>query len=323
MPETDSSFLFGYAVDAKGRGTALTGPPDNPDASTAALIWVHLDYTKSDAERILRLLVPDVRARELMLTGEMRPAAIAVGGDTFLALRGVNTNPGANPEDMVSVRIWFSEKLIVTTRRRVVLSVLDMRDAIEVGNGPRTTVEFATMLGERIGNRIEDMVDSIEAEITEVEQAADTKSAYDRVALSRIRRQNAAVRRYLAPQRDALDTLLRLSESFLTTDEAYELRGLRERFVRQLEDLDLARERAMVAQEEFQQRIAEQQNSRMFVLSIVAAVFLPLSFITGLFGMNVMGLPGTDEPDAFVYLGISMCTLTIAMFVVFRWQRWL
>ena len=67
----------------------------------------------------------------------------------------------------------------------------------------------------------------------------------------------------------------------------------------------------------------EQQNSRMFVLSIVAAIFLPLSFVTGLFGMNVAGLPGTEDPSAFIYLGFAMSGLTALLLLVFRWQRWL
>jgi len=46
-----------------------------------------------------------------------------------------------------------------------------------------------------------------------------------------------------------------------------------------------------LAQEEILGRMAQQQNARMYVLSIVAAIFLPLSFLTGLFGMNVAGLP--------------------------------
>ena len=49
---------------------------------------------------------------------------------------------------------------------------------------------------------------------------------------------------------------------------------------------------AWCMQEELMNRIAQEQNARMYVLSIVAAIFLPISFVTGLFGMNVAGLPG-------------------------------
>ena len=74
---------------------------------------------------------------------------------------------------------------------------------------------------------------------------------------------------------------------------------------------------------ELQNRIAEQQNSRMYLLSIVAAIFLPLSFLTGVFGMNVAGLPGMEYPVAFVLLVISMVVIALFIILVMWWKRWL
>jgi len=62
----------------------------------------------------------------------------------------------------------------------------------------------------------------------------------------------------------------------------------------------------MVLQDELRNLIAEQQGMRMYVLSLVTAIFLPLSFLTGVLGMNVAGLPGTQEPKAFFYLATAM-----------------
>ena len=56
------------------------------------------------------------------------------------------------------------------------------------------------------------------------------------------------------------------------------LRQEADRIMRHLEDLDLARERAVVLQEELLSHIAQEQNARMYVLSVVAAIFLPLTF---------------------------------------------
>jgi len=88
-----------------------------------------------------------------------------------------------------------------------------------------------------------------------------------------------------------LQSLSRNHSGLLDREQAFEICEEGDRITRYLEDLDLVRERAMVAQEEILGRMAQQQNARMYVLSIVAAIFLPLSFLTGLFGMNVAGLP--------------------------------
>ena len=106
-------------------------------------------------------------------------------------------------------------------------------------------------------------------------------------------------------------------------EEVYELEEQNDFVTRYLEDLELARERALVSQEELTNRLAQDQNSRLYVLSIVAAVFLPLSFVTGLLGMNVAGLPGTRSPNAFLISLLIMVALGIGLIAFFRWKKWI
>ena len=109
----------------------------------------------------------------------------------------------------------------------------------------------------------------------------------------------------------------------LSDQQADNLREQSERMTRYIEELDLARERAMVLQEEQRNKVAEQQGMRMYVLSIVTAIFLPLSFLTGVFGMNVAGLPGLENPQAFMYLGTSMLGLALVLLLLMIWKKWL
>ena len=64
-------------------------------------------------------------------------------------------------------------------------------------------------------------------------------------------------------------------------------------------------------------------NQRLFVLSILSAVFLPISFVTGLFGVNVGGMPGVDSAAAFAILVTSLAVATLVMLAIFRWRRWI
>jgi len=238
-------------------------------------------------------------------------------------LRGVNTNPGADPEDMVSIRVWIEKHRVITSRRRRLLSVQDMRDAIDSGVGPSTSgaflVALVERLAERIGGVVERIEDQLEATEAEVAQADVTLSA----ALGMLRRQTAEIRRYLAPQRDALDRLYRQPHELLSDGEGHELREQADRITRYLEDLDLARERAMVLQEEVFTRLAHEQNSRVYLLSVVAALFLPLTFVTGLLGMNVAGLPGTENTNAFMVSLILMILAGAGLLLFFRRKKWL
>jgi zinc transporter len=233
-------------------------------------------------------------------------------------------NPGADPDDMVSIRVWIDAGRIISSRRRRLLSIQDIRDSIEAGHGPTTPGGFIVSLVEGLAERIGQIVDNIEeATETAEEQALEADLGVLRKELGSRRRQTAAVRRYLAPQRDALDRLYRQPGPLFSDAEADELREQSDRITRYLEDLDLARERAVLLQEELFSRLAHEQNARVYLLSVVAAVFLPLTFVTGLLGMNVAGLPGTDNPWAFALSLILMAGLGVVLVFFFRWKRWI
>ena len=259
-----------------------------------------------------------------LLAEETRPRSYVDNAGGLVVLRGVNTNPGNDPEDMVSVRVWIEPDRIFSTRRRRLLSVQDVRKALDDGNGPETSGEFLVMLIARLADRIGDFVDDIEDRIGDVEELGTTTNSLElRQTSSGLRRQVASVRRFLAPQRDALDRLYRHSGRLLSDSEVHDLHEETDRLTRYLEDIDLARERLVVLQEEMFGVLAQEQNTRMYVLSIVAAVFLPLTFITGLLGMNVGGLPGLENPGGFAWSIVVMVAAFALLLVFLRWKRWL
>jgi zinc transporter len=184
--------------------------------------------------------------------------------------------------------------------------------------------ELVIAIIERLADRVATYVDEMEERIVVFEEEAETKEPGElRNAVADLRRQIAMVRRFLAPQRDALEAFSRLAESTFSQAEIFAIREQSDRITRYVEDLDLVRERALVVQEELLNRINQEQNNRMYVLSIVAAVFLPISFISGFFGMNTAGLPGVEE-DGATYLVIGlMVIVTLSTLVYFRLRRWL
>lgn len=284
--------------------------------------WVHLQADSPNAMQTLtKMQLPESVVEGLCAT-ETRPRAIQFEQGMLIYLRGINRNPNADPEDMVSLRIWLTPNYIVTARRkdRKLQSVLDVKSALDDGFVPEGTADLMLLLIDKIADRISETVDELDEQLTEFE-ALERSDSDERLKLSIIRRKSAAIRRYLAPQRDALDAIYRFNKA-LSNDQAYELRDLSDRMTRYVEELDLAKERAMVLQDELRNRIAEQQGMRMYVLSLVTAIFLPLSFLTGVFGMNVAGLPGLEEPNAFNILATSMGGLAFCLLVFMAWKKW-
>lgn len=310
-----SGFVFTCGLD--GRGGCAPLEPARPR-------WYHLDYSQPDAAAVLTGLGLEAPLIEALIRPDSRPRTLDLPGGVLVILRGVNTNPGADPEDMVSLRLWIEPERLISVRQYRLLSVQDLREELLAQRGPQSIPELVVRLIQRLADRIAGCVDAIEDQVEAFEEAlASGISAELRTGISALRRQTAKVRRFLAPQREALEALARLARDRLGEVQAANLREQSDRIARYVEDLDLVRERAVVLHEELLNRNAEQQNARMYLLAIVTAIFLPITFITGLFGMNVAGLPGTEDTHAFEIVVLVMLASLITVVIWMKRRHWL
>lgn len=318
-----NGLVAAYALNGYGGGDKLEWDQIDSNENDRPT-WIHLDYTCQDSRHWLKNRSGiDPFAVEALLAEETRPRCTLIQGNLLLILRGVNTNPGSDPEDMVSIRIWSDGRRIITTRKRKLLSVSDLRNEIENGNGPCSPAELITSLTDKLASRMAGVIAKIDDDIDDLEQQVLSLQSHQlRPALSSLRRETIALRRYLAPQRDALSRIVSEKLEWLDETARSQLRETADRTIRYVEELDAARERAIVVQEELMSRLSEQMDKRMYVLSIVAALFLPMGFLTGLLGINVGGIPGTENSHAFVYVTTGLIVILIVQLALFRWRKW-
>jgi len=324
---TDLAPRFESAILFDGTGSCNELTPEQVDDWTESdgVLWIDCDQNNRETQTWLERDsgVSQVVAN-ILLAGETRPRTIIQPNGLIIILRGINMNPGAVPDDMVAVRIWLQKNRIITSHRRAMLSLDDIRESLKSNNGPKSAGEFLVALTGFLSGRIGASIDNIEQLIEDIDSQILSGTVGDlRTTLGVVRRQAASIRRHLSPQRDALDRLARTDSNILTTNEVHDVREAGDHVMRQLEDLDLARENALVTQEELMNRIAQEQNARMYLLSIVSAVFLPLMFVTGLLGMNVSGLPGTVNPNGFLYAAIIMAIFGVGMAIYFKLKKWI
>ena len=95
------------------------------------------------------------------------------------------------------------------------------------------------------------------------------------------------------------------------------------RLRRYIDDVDISKESALVLQDELRARSLSSSENATYMLTVVAGIFLPLSFLTGLLGINVGGIPGVNNPEAFwTVVGICVAVL-IGLLLLFKRLRWL
>ncbi len=138
-----------------------------------------------------------------------------------------------------------------------------------------------------------------------------------------LRRQVISLRQYISPQRDVMAQLPLTQLSWLTPLHRSRIREVADHCIRYVEDLDAARDRTGVMQEELTGKLSEQMNKTMYILTVCAGIFLPATFITGLLGINVGGIPVSEDPWAFMIV-CALLTLLVALLLgLFRWLKWL
>jgi zinc transporter len=321
----NDGMIAAYILDGNGGGQKVGWKEIREWTSSDGLLWVHLNFEGPEAQRWIReeSQLEDV-VGDALLADESRPRVTTFDDGVLVALRGVNLNPGADSEDMVSLRIWAEKNRIITTRRRKLLSVADLCSAVEKGKGPRTSGEFLEDVADRLMVRMGGVIDELEDKAAELEEAVLTQESHElRPKLASIRRDAINLRRYMAPQREAIARLQGEKISWLAEEDRVRLRETYDRLTRYIEDLDAARERAAVTQEELISRLSEQMDNRMYVLSIVAAIFLPLGFLTGLLGINVGGVPGAEYKASFAIFCMLLVGLIIIQLVIFKRKKWM
>ncbi|MGD2129779.1 MAG: zinc transporter ZntB [Lysobacterales bacterium] len=310
-----------------GTGGAQKLPVEEADRArhSSKPVWMRVNFGDTRGRKwLMDDSGLDETVVDAILQEESRPRTLVFGKGVLIVLRGVNLNPGADAEDMISVRTWLEPGRIITASRRRLRSLDDIEGLFEQKHGPDSPQSMLIELIDRLADYIADVIDKLEGEIEEAESSiSDPDIIIHNSPFSLSRRRSARLRRYMAPQREALDRVSRLTNDWFSAEQLAEVREQENRFTLMIEDLDLVRERALVAQEEFLGIVAHQQNTRMLVLSIIAAVFLPLSFLTGLMGMNVAGLPGTENPLSFWWLVLGMIGTAGAILVLFHFKRWL
>ena len=325
--ETETPLLFGRVLDGQGgaREIGWDQAQDWQPGHPGEVLWLHVCRNRPGVQEWLesQLKIPEPTA-ELLVSDQTRPRAFAEGETLVATLRGINFNPGAQPEDMISMQVWCDGRRLVTLRRYPLQTPRKIMRLLDRGAGPPDLGATITLLAElmigRMSQSIVDMNDVLDVlEDTDPDDHAEEMLTQ----ISTIRRNCLALKRHMAPQHEALEQISRDAPYWFEDHDRREIAESIARLRRHLDDIDISKESALVLQDELRARSLASSEHATYMLTIVAGIFLPLGFLTGLLGINVGGMPGTDDPQAFWGVVALCLILFVALIVVFRRLRWL
>jgi zinc transporter len=324
--ETTNFIVHGLEITGDGSAKPLTELKEIEELMRSErLSWIHLEAEHPQTRAWLSENQHEIDPiiLDALLADETRPRLLEHGEGVMMILRGVNLNEDAEPEDMISIRLYIDQNNIISLRRRKLRAVQDIVSSFEQGSGPTGAGDFCVRLISRLFERMEPVILELDQRTDDVEEIViEAPDSNERAEIIDIRKKSIVLRRYIAPQRDAVMRLKTLELPWLDNTHKRYLQESIDRNIRYVEDLDAIRERAAIVKDELANALADKLNRNMYMLSIIAAIFLPLGFLTGLLGINIAGIPGAEYPHAFSVFSAGLVILVIVQFLVFRKLKW-
>lgn len=290
----------------------------------ARLVWIHLDQrdpgTRAFLSKKLKLLDVVVNALTAL---ETRPRCEPMADGALINLRGPALKDEEEADELVSIRMWIGKGCIVSAARFAMRPLPALCEAFKSGQ-VRDPGDFVALLARLITEELDPEVAELGDGLDECELKLDGKNAFAlRRSIAESRAMAIEYRRFVAPQRQALERLAGLDCGWLEPDDRLHLSEAADRFARMAEELESIRERAALMHEQITDLHAEMIDTRALLVSVLALIFLPLTYLTGLYGMNVP-LPGQNDRFAFdIIVGVSIAFVALGMlyFVKARWFR--
>lgn len=163
---------------------------------------------------------------------------------------------------------------------------------------------------------LSDQVDRIEDVMFDRPKPSDVKDIF------KMKRQMLELRKVTAPEREVVNSLLRRSLPYLEKDSRAYFEDLYDHMVRVIDLIDTLRDVTSGAMQIYQATISNNLNAIMKQLTIIATIMMPLTLISGIFGMN-LGFPGKEGALGFWIVMVVMLGIGVAMLIWFRKREWI
>lgn len=328
MHTDPSSAPHGILLAIDGQGNPLADAYGSVPSQTWT--WLHLAQNNNEARDWItnKSGIPQAQAQAL-IADHARPRCIQSETGLIFVGRGINLDEGSVPEDMKSIRVWIEPNRIITVVKRRMRSAESIAEQFETDTPPTSPASVLVQLFSQMIQRIAPLVQEIGDNLDEIQFTVidDDIPSPDITELSRIRLRTVSLHRYLLPLYEAAVALCTAPQLTSNTNgngsALTEATLTRDRLGRIVDELSAIEAKAAVTRDEMVSQRSEQLNNRVYRLTVMAAIFLPLTVFTGMLGMNVGGIPLSSSTAGFLVTTLIMLLCMGITIVVLRLIRWI
>ena len=295
--------------------------------SSDVTLWV--DLTKpGDEEKRLLLEVFHFHPLSVEDAGSSLqfPKIESYQGYLYLVLHGIDAKPKRDQFATRDVDFFLGRNYLVTVHDGESRSVERLREMCTrhehiLREGP---VALLHRIVDGMVDNYRPVIEEIEDRIGRLEEQAF--AGHERMArqVMKLKREVTSMRRVMVPQRDAIGRLARREFPIISDEMAYRFRDVYDHVVRFTEEAILFQDRVTGIFEVNLSTVSHRMNKVMKLLTVMSTIFLPLTVLTGMWGMNIPipHLPGGPEAQ-FWWIGAIMVALIVGMLTFFRRNKWI
>ena len=328
--ETTSIQVMTYSEDLFSEFTASTPQEAARGISEASVTWINiigLHDTGIIQQAGDEFAVHPLVLEDIVNTGQ-RPKFEDQGNLLFMVLRMLYRQPpvtGAIISEQVSLLIGRN---VLVTFQEMEADVFDtIRNRIRAGGG-RIRQMGADYLAYALLDAIVDNYFSVLEDLDEKIESAQQSALEAPVPatlhhIHNLKRELVSVRRHLWPLREAVSAFHKSDSTLLTRDLTPYLHDVHEHTFQVLDTLESMREMISSALETYMSSVSNRMNEIMKVLTIISTIFIPLTFIAGIYGMNFEYMPELSWPLGYAATLGFMGITAAAMVMFFKRRHWL
>jgi magnesium transporter len=297
------------------------------DPASGTTLWVDLK-APGDAERQLLSEVFGFHplSVEDAVSALQFPKIETYPGYLYVVLHGIHAEPQHTQFATRDVDFFLGRNYLVTvhdgdSRSINTVSEVCTRHEHVLREGP---VALMHRIVDRMVDNYRPMFEEIEARLGRLEE--DAFAGHERLSrrVMRLKRDVSSMRRVLVPQRDAISRLARREFPAISDEMTYRFRDVYDHVVRLSEEAVLFQDRITGIFEVNLSSVSNRLNQVMKLLTVMSTIFLPLTVLTGMWGMNITipHFPGGPDVQFWWIFGL-MIAICAAMLVFFRRNKWL
>ncbi|ASV11461.1 MULTISPECIES: magnesium/cobalt transporter CorA [Leptospira] len=293
---------------------------------TKGLVWIDLDSTEvEDMDFLARGCNFHPLAIEDCINKNQRPKLDEYGSYLFIVLHRFQYDIEKKILRNNEIHIFFNEKFVVTVHQNEEPSIEQLRGRCMTHGNPlsRGTDQILYMLFDHTVDSNFPILDKMSEEIVRIEsQILVNQDSQQTIAgILFLKRNLTRIRRILSPQREIVNSLIRRDNSFLSPKIQIYFRDVYDHLSRIYETIDMDRDLLGNTMDAYFSVISQRTNDIVKRLTLINLIFMPLTFLTGFFGMNFTTIPYENAPLLYVTIGL-MYLIPIGMIFWFRKKHW-